>query len=74
MKEIGGLWLKDGKSGKFFSGQVEINDVKYGLLIFKNKYKEGKQPDYKIFEGEVKKQEKKPESPEREPGEEEVPF
>lgn len=50
-KDMGALWLKTSKSGdKFFSGTVEINGEKHGIVIFKNNYKQKEnQPDYRIF-------------------------
>lgn len=65
MKRCGGLWLKEGKNGKFFSGQVEVNGTKQGILIFKNTQKEGNQPDYHIYEAELR---------EERPPEDDVPF
>jgi len=56
MKRIGGLWLKEGKNGKFFSGNVEVGGIKQGILIFRNDKKEGNQPDYNICEAEEKKE------------------
>jgi len=49
-KSIGGLWLKDGKNGKYFSGEIELFGTKTHIFIFKNIYKEegSKQPDYRI--------------------------
>ena len=49
--DIGALWVKEGKKGKFFSGNVEIDGQKVDIVIFKNTYKEegSRQPDYKIL-------------------------
>jgi hypothetical protein len=50
----GGLWLKEGKKGKFFSGQMTFgyngHQVTATVIIFRNTRKqEGtKQPDYSI--------------------------
>ena len=47
--KIGALWLKNGKSGKFMSGEVEIDGRKYQILVFKNNYKDSdNKPDYII--------------------------
>jgi len=47
MKQIGALWLKEGKKCKFMSGTV--NDV--GIIIFKNNRKKQKNhPDYIVYE------------------------
>ncbi len=75
MKKIGGLWLKKKKDGKsFFSGSINFaNDEKMQILIFKNDYKQGNQPDYNIFEGEPR--EKSPEPvEEKESTEGIIPF
>src|SRR5258705_10368869 len=51
LKRVSGLWLKDGKNGKFMSGAVE-DAIPAGakLLIFKNDRKErDQQPDYQLF-------------------------
>jgi hypothetical protein len=43
----GALWIKEGKKGKYFSGQVEIDEEKYYVTFFKNDYKKGdNHPDY----------------------------
>lgn len=48
--ELGALWLKDGKNGKYMSGRIEINGEKINIVVFKNTYKEKEnQPDYKIL-------------------------
>jgi len=50
LKGIGGLWLKDGAKGKFFSGEIELGGVKQHILIFKNdKGDNPKRPDYRIY-------------------------
>lgn len=51
LKRVSGLWLKDGKKGKFMSGQTDA-EVPSGakLLIFKNEKKSSeKQPDYHLY-------------------------
>ena len=47
---IGALWLKEGKKGKFFSGSIELEGIKTQIVIFKNtnKTKEN-HPDYNIL-------------------------
>ena len=48
--ELGALWLKDGKNGKYFSGKITVDGQDIGIVIFKNTYKEKEnQPDYKIL-------------------------
>ena len=51
LRKVGGLWLKEGAKGKFFSGQVR-EDLPAGtnILIFKNNRKQPgeKFPDYEI--------------------------
>jgi len=47
---IGALWLKDGKAGKYMTGEVEVNGEKQRIVVFKNTYKQqDKQPDYRIL-------------------------
>jgi hypothetical protein len=48
---IGALWEKNSSKGlKFFSGQIEVNEEKIQIVVFKNDYKkEDKHPDWKIF-------------------------
>lgn len=52
LKNCGGLWLKDGKRGKFMSGNFEPEGKggpKYSFLVFKNEDKKSsKHPDYRI--------------------------
>lgn len=51
LKKIGAFWLREGKKGKFMSGQVEVGGQKVSLLVFKNNRKQPgeKYPDYEIF-------------------------
>jgi hypothetical protein len=51
LRKVGGLWLKDGAKGKFFSGEVkEALPAGTRILIFKNNRKQPgeKFPDYEI--------------------------
>jgi hypothetical protein len=51
LKNSGGIWIRQGKKGKFMSGVFEPqgkNGPKYKFMAFKNEEKEGKQPDYRI--------------------------
>lgn len=48
-QSIGALWVKQGKSGDFFTGNVEVNGQTVKITVFKNQYKKDKQPDYRIF-------------------------
>lgn len=46
-----GLWIKDGKKGKFMSGKVGSEPIPAGvkLFIFKNEKKQGENdPDYTL--------------------------
>ena len=51
LKRVSGLWLKDGRNGKFMSGETDT-DIPAGtrLFIFKNtkKVDGDKQPDYSL--------------------------
>jgi uncharacterized protein (DUF736 family) len=51
-KSIGALWSQEGKKSgtKYLSGNITINGVTTPIIVFTNNYKEGKQPDYKIYE------------------------
>lgn len=60
--QCGGLWVhtweKDGRSGKYFSGSITIDDVRYPITISRNIFKgeddarTGKNhPEYKVFKG-----------------------
>ena len=53
-KYIGALWLKKSKKGLvYMSGQLEIDDQKIQITVFKNERKEKKnQPDYQILKSE----------------------
>ena len=46
--KIGALWLKDGKKGKFMSGQIELDGKKISVLVFKNNKTKPTHPDYQI--------------------------
>jgi len=54
----GGLWIKEGKNGKFLSGSLHFDmmgrRIEVNFLSFKNDRKEGKQPDYNILVTEYK--------------------
>lgn len=48
-RRVSGLWLKDGKRGKFFSGKVGDQPIPAGakLFVFRNDKKQGdSDPDY----------------------------
>jgi len=50
LKSIGALWLKEGKSGKFMAGNIEVNGEEIGVMVFKNdKGDNPKRPDYRIM-------------------------
>lgn len=76
----GGLWIKEGKKGKYLSFEMTFgyngHQVTARGVAFKNEKKEGKQPDYKIkindaFPAKAKEPSKNPE-PSRE--ENDIPF
>jgi len=52
LQKIGALWIGEGKSGKFMSGRISIDDEnEIRVLVFKNNYKEeDKHPDYNIYD------------------------
>jgi hypothetical protein len=51
-ESIGALWNQEGKKTgtKYLLGNITINGVTTPIIVFTNNYKEGKQPDYKIYE------------------------
>lgn len=58
LKKLGGLWLKEGKKGKYMSGSLNHeaiewlnNNAPVQVMIFKNDYKESgdKRPDYEMY-------------------------
>ena len=52
LRKIGGLWLREGKSGKFMSGEIKLSedDEKINFMVFKNdKGDNPKRPDYNIM-------------------------
>lgn len=57
LKRLSGLWLKEGKKGKFMTGNLNSeamdwieNNGPCNLLVFKNDRKESdKHPDYYLF-------------------------
>ena len=49
-EKIGGLWINTATNGnQYLSGSIKINEKDFRLLIFVNKHKKGKQPDYTVF-------------------------
>jgi hypothetical protein len=66
-KKLGYLWeKKSGKGLSFFSGNLDIDGKKIPVVVFPNRDKEGKQPDWNIYLSEPKGVSK--------PKDEEVPF
>lgn len=58
--EIGALWLKTGRKGKFLSGTVNGQDV----LVFKNEHKRSeKAPDYRVLKARPRNAAPEPEMP-----------
>jgi uncharacterized protein (DUF736 family) len=49
-KEIGALWEKQGSTGPYFTGSIEIDGKQIRIVAFKNGYKKAdNQPDWRIF-------------------------
>lgn len=47
---IGALWEKEGKAGKYMSGQIEIGGNKINIVVFKNTNKKKENhPDWNIL-------------------------
>lgn len=52
---VGAGWLKKGKDGQFVSISLELDNKKYKLVMFKNKFKnQDNHPDYNIYVSEWK--------------------
>lgn len=51
MTELGCLWERESRNGRFFSGNVTINGQKTDIIVFSNNFKKGndKAPDYRIY-------------------------
>jgi hypothetical protein len=75
-ESIGGLWLKDGKKGKFMSGQISLPDgKKLDIVVFKNdKGDNPKRPDYRIYPSEKRDEAPKTEPPHTGDFTDDVPF
>lgn len=53
--ELGALWVRAGKDGKYFTGNITINDVVYPIVCFPNdRKKNDKQPDWRILKSRPK--------------------
>ena len=54
--ELGALWLKDGKNGKYMSGKLTTpGGEEVQIVVFRNNYKkEEKHPDYRILKSKPK--------------------
>jgi hypothetical protein len=48
-RKVGAIWEKEGANGKFYSGELLINGRKIKIVLFKNKDKQGNQPDWDIL-------------------------
>jgi hypothetical protein len=49
-KSIGALWENQSSKGKYFTGQLEIDEKKIKIVVFANGFKkEDKHPDWKIY-------------------------
>lgn len=49
-KSIGALWIKTGKNGEYWTGNIELPDgTKQNIVIFRNGFKENNQPDFRIY-------------------------
>jgi len=77
----GGLWIKEGRNGKFLSGQIQFDQmgrrIEVNFLSFKNDKKDNpKAPDYRIVVTEYKDATRPKEAPYQPPPKDEelVPF
>ncbi len=50
-ESIGGLWNQEGKKTaiKYLLGNITLAGITTPIIIFANNFKEGKQPDYRIY-------------------------
>ena len=72
---IGALWIKEGKKGDYFTGNIEINDEKIKIVVFKNNYKsKDNQPDYRILKAKETNTEELPCTDVTEAQEDDLPF
>lgn len=56
MKKLGSLWSKVDKNGnQYFTGTYGDRDSQVPIVVFSNRDKEGKQPDWVIYLSEPKK-------------------
>ncbi len=72
MKKLGALWLKTKNDKSFFTGKFGEQNI----VIFKNDYKQGNQPDYIIYEGTSSDRKQEDRQPDDDPleGREDIPF
>jgi hypothetical protein len=69
--DIGALWIKDGKNGKFMSGKIKVGDQEVPVVVFRNTYKEegSNKPDYKVY-----RQQPRDGEPKRALDKDDIPF
>lgn len=74
--ELGALWLKDGKNGKYMSGKITTpGGEEVQIVVFKNNYKQKEnQPDYRILKSEPKGGSNAQEQAVKDVFEDDVPF
>lgn len=49
-KSMGALWIKTGKKGEYWTGNIELPDgTKQNVIVFRNIFKENNQPDLRIY-------------------------
>jgi len=81
-ESIGAIWEKTAKNGQpYYSGTVTVDGVEVRFVAFKNRKKEGNQPDWRILESKPASnhQDTRPEPPKQEakanaPDEDYCPF
>ena len=74
----GGLWIREGKKGKFLSGQLQFDQmgrrIEVNFVSFKNDKKDNpKQPDYRIVVMDYKDATKPKEAPYQPPNADDSP-
>jgi len=53
LRNIGALWLKEGKKGRFMAGELQLegrDGPRIKIMVFKNQEKKDRQPDYRIVQ------------------------
>jgi hypothetical protein len=59
--ELGALWTKEGKAGKYMTGYIEVNGQRIDIVVFtNNKRKSDKSPNARILRSKPREQQSQP--------------